>query len=72
MADNPYAVRPAGSETKGKKNECPPDMPRGDSETDKADRQRYWIERGNCNLAEIGKGHLQWVCRNGYYTIEDR
>ena len=51
---------------------CPPDMPKGDSEADKAARQRYWIERGNANLAASGMHHLQWVCLGGYYTIEDR
>jgi hypothetical protein len=71
MADNPYAARPAGSSA-GRKNECPPDMPRGDSEADKLARRRYWITRGNAYLEEIGKGHLHWVCNDGYYTIEDR
>jgi len=47
-------------------------MPKGDSEADKAARQRYWIERGNANLAASGMHHLQWVCLGGYYTIEDR
>ena len=70
MADNPFADRPAI--TGKQKNQCPPDMPKGDSEADKAARQKFWIERGNANLAAAGQHHLQWVCLGGYYTIEDR
>lgn len=71
MADNPYAERPAGSQG-NKKNECPPDMPRGDSEADKAARQRYWIERGNRNLDEKGRHDLQWAGKDGFYWLEPR
>lgn len=40
--------------------------------SDPAERQRFWIERGNHLLAKEGRGHLQWVCLNGYYKIEPR
>lgn len=73
MADNPYAERPANSAGQGKqKNECPPDMPRGDSEADKAARQRFWLERSNAKLWEAGKHHLEWKAKDGHYWIEDR
>lgn len=52
--------------------QCPPDMPRGDSEADKAARQRYWIDRGNQKLAEMGKSHLHWCAKDGHYWIEER
>lgn len=52
--------------------QCPPDMPRGDSEADKAARQRYWIEVGNQKLDEAGKRHLQWCAKDGHYWIEER
>lgn len=71
MADNPYAERPAGSQGK-RKNECPPDMPRGDSDADKAARQRFWVERGNRELDKAGKSHLQWCAKDGHYWIEAR
>lgn len=72
MADNPYAERPIGKPGTKQKNECPPDMPRGDSDADKAARERYWIERGNRKLDEAGKHHLQWCVKNGHYWIEPR
>lgn len=72
MADNPYAERPIGNAGAKKKNECPPDMPRGDSEADKVARQRYWIERGNASLAAVGKSHLHWCAKDGHYWIEAR
>lgn len=50
----------------------PPDMPRGDSEADKAARMRFWIERGNKMLDEAGKHHLQWMAKDGHYWIEER
>lgn len=53
-------------------NQCPPDMPRGDSDADKAARQRFWIERGNRELDAAGKGHLQWAAKDGHYWIEPR
>ncbi len=71
MADNPYAARPAGSSA-GRKNECPPDMPKGDSPEAKAARQRFWIDRGNAHLAATGKAHLQWCANDGNYWIEER
>lgn len=52
--------------------QCPPDMPRGDSEADKAARARFWVDRGNAQLAANGKGHLQWKHANGNYWIEER
>lgn len=54
------------------KRGCPPDMPRGDSDEDKAARQRFWIERGNAELAKAGKSHLQWKAKDGHYWIEER
>jgi hypothetical protein len=72
MADNPYAARPADSLTGKRKNECPPDMPRGDTEADKASRQRFWIDRGNAHLIATGKGHLEWKAKDGHYWIEPR
>lgn len=71
MADNPYAERPAGSTGK-RKNECPPDMPRGDDKASKLARERYWIERGNRLLDEAGRHHLQWAAKDGHYWIEER
>lgn len=56
----------------GSADKCPPDMPRGDSPEDKAARVRFWIERGNARLIELGKGHLHWRHSNGNYWIEDR
>lgn len=70
MADNPYAARPEGSDKRYDK--CPLDMPRGDSEADKAVRTRFWIERGNRELDLAGKHHLQWAGKDGHYWIEDR
>lgn len=55
-----------------KADKCPPDMPRGDSEADKAARQRYWIERGNRKLDEAGQHHLEWKAKNGHYWLEER
>jgi hypothetical protein len=72
MADNPYAARPEGGPGGKKKNECPLDMPRGDSPEAKAERQRFWIERGNLKLHEAGMGHLHWQCVAGHYFIEER
>lgn len=72
MADNPYAERPSGSTGGKRKNECPPDMPRGDSDDDKVARVNFWIERGNRLLAEAGKHHLHWCHANGHYWIEAR
>ena len=46
--------------------------PSGDSEDQKAERVRFWIERGNQKLAEMDKGHLHWVHANGHYWIEER
>ena len=46
--------------------------PPGDSPEAKAERQRFWIERGNLQLAEAGMGHLHWQCHNGNYFIEER
>lgn len=63
--------RLAKSEGQGPK-QCPPDMPRGDSDEDKAARQRFWIERGNAALAKAGKTHLQWKAKDGHYWIEER
>lgn len=63
--------RLAKSEGVGPK-QCPPDMPRGDSEADKAIRQRYWIEQGNRKLDADGKHHLQWAAKDGFYWIEAR
>jgi hypothetical protein len=40
--------------------------------TDKLERQRFWIERGNQLLIEQGRHDLEWVCRNGSYSIEPR
>lgn len=50
--------------------------------TDKAERQRFWIERGNRILwgqEPNRKGEylkprldLHWVCRNDSYSIEPR
>lgn len=56
----------------GDKPGCPPDMPRGGTEADKAARQRFWIERGNASLMEAGKGHLHWCAKDGHYWIEER
>lgn len=53
-------------------DKCPPDMPRGDSEADKAARQRYWIDRGNQKLIEMGKSHLHWCAKDGHYWIEEK
>ena len=49
---------------------------------DQAERQRFWIERGNRILwgeEATSKGDfltprrdLEWVCRNGSYAIEPR
>lgn len=66
-------ARSEGGNAQGKqKNQCPPDMPRGDTEDDKAARVRFWIERGNAHLAANGKGHLHWKHANGNYWIEPR
>lgn len=46
--------------------------PQGDSPEQKAERQRFWIERGNAALMEAGQHHLHWVCVNGNYFIEER
>jgi hypothetical protein len=46
--------------------------PAGDSPEEKAERQRFWLERGNLKLAEAGMGHLHWQCLNGHYFIEER
>lgn len=46
--------------------------PKGDSEEARAERQRFWIERGNLKLFEAGMGHLHWQCLNGHYFIEER
>lgn len=51
---------------------CPPDMPRGDTEADKAARARFWVDRGNADLVAKGQGHLQWKHLNGHYWIEER
>jgi hypothetical protein len=50
--------------------------------SDPAERQRFWIERGNRILwgqEPTSKGEflpprtdLEWVCRNGSYAIERR
>jgi hypothetical protein len=70
MTTNRLAV---STGTGGKqKNECPFDMPRGDSKEQKAERERFWIDRGNQKLAEAGMGHLHWQCINGNYFIEER
>lgn len=61
----------SGDIPKGGK-QCPPDMPRGDSEADKRARECYWVERGNQNLREAGKHHLIWKAKDGYYWIEER
>jgi hypothetical protein len=37
-----------------------------------AERQRFWVERGNQHLRELGRINLEWVCRNGNYSIEQR
>jgi hypothetical protein len=39
---------------------------------DEAERQRFWIDRGNALLAEQGRDTLHWVCLNGFYKIEPR
>jgi hypothetical protein len=69
MADNPYAARPHSD---SKVKQCPPDMPRGDSDEDKAARQLYWIRRGNALLAASGRYNLEWKAKDGHYWIEDR
>jgi hypothetical protein len=61
-------AKPEGSTPK----QCPPDMPRGDSEAERAARQKFWIERGNAQLAEAGKGYLEWKAKDGHYWIEPR
>ena len=45
---------------------------RNGAPSDPEERRRYWIERGNMLLAQEGKGHLEWVWRNGSYAIEPR
>lgn len=72
ISPNPFAERPAGSVAGKQKNQCPPDMPRGDTEEDKAARQRYWLERGNAHLAATGKGHLHWCAKGGAYWIDEK
>lgn len=71
MADNPYAERPVGGVGK-QKNQCPPDMPRGDSDADKVARQRFWIQEGNRKLDAAGKTHLEWKAKDGHYWIAER
>jgi len=46
--------------------------PQGDSPEQKAERQRFWIDRGNQKLVEAGMTHLHWVCVAGNYFIEER
>jgi hypothetical protein len=72
MADNPYAARPQGAATDKRYEKCPIDMPRGDSDADKAARMRFWIERGNANLNAAGKHHLEWCGKDGHYWIAER
>lgn len=40
--------------------------------TDPAERIRFWIERGNAKLAEIGRFDVQWAWNNGSYYLEPR
>lgn len=35
-------------------------------------RRTFWIERGNTILRDLGRHNLQWVCRDGFYFIEER
>lgn len=72
MTTNRLAESSSTAPSGKKKNECPPDMPRGDSEADKAARVRFWLERGDRNLTEAGKSHLCWRHSNGNYWIEER
>lgn len=68
MTANPLAVVTA----KATKNGSP---------TDKAERERYWIERGNRLLWGIeptSRGdylppqrHLEWRCKDGHYFIAE-
>jgi hypothetical protein len=48
------------------------DMPRGQSEEDRASRVRYWLDRGNRELAKAGRTDLEWKCVNGHYFIDPR
>jgi hypothetical protein len=49
-----------------------PIAPKGDSEADKAARIRFWIDRGNALLWEAARHDVEWVWRNGSYSIEPR
>jgi hypothetical protein len=61
----------SGDVPKGGK-QCPPDMPRGSSDADKAARVRYWLDRGNAALAADGRTDLTWAHSNGHYFITSR
>jgi hypothetical protein len=60
----------SGDALRGGKAQCPPDMPRGDSNADKADRVKFWLERGNASLRAAGKFGVEWRHSNGHYWIE--
>lgn len=72
MSNNPLTDWKLDGSSGKKKNECPPDMPSGDSDAAKAARQKYWIERGNRLLDETGKHHLEWCAKDGHYWIQER
>lgn len=40
--------------------------------SDPAERIKFWIERGNRLLTEAGRTDLEWVWRNGSYSIEEK
>ncbi len=46
--------------------------PQGNSDQQKAERIRFWIEHGNHKLREDGLHHLHWRHVNGHYYIEER
>lgn len=70
MADNPFAARPDAGADDRKYAKCPPDMPRGDRPEDKLARLKYWLDRGNANLIEIGRHDCRWFIRNGELRLE--
>lgn len=39
---------------------------------EKAERERFWIDRGNCVLLSEGRSDLEWICVNGHYSIVPR
>ncbi len=46
-----------------------PIPPSGNSDEDKAARVRFWIERGNAQLAADGRYDLTWRHKDGQYWI---